>query len=98
MSHTGQKPHQFKMLYRKIPIISPGLILVQKAVLIGLFLGGAYFQRSLSLEEILHLRFGGLILFFFFWWGGGGGLLSEFYGILNTNNVTMMETCEKIYS
>ena len=37
------------MVYRKIPIISPGLIFVQKAFLLGLFLGdlifgGAYYM------------------------------------------------------
>ena len=37
--------------YRKIPIISPGLIFVQKALLLGLFLGelifgGAYYWKE----------------------------------------------------
>ena len=36
------------MEYRKIPIISPGLILVQKAFIVGLiFGGGTYFRRGL---------------------------------------------------
>ena len=64
-------------------MISPGLIFVQKAVLLGLFCGellwGAYFRRGLLLEGILHLRFRGLTgtfgrafsFFFFFFWGGG---------------------------
>ena len=33
--------------YRKIPIISPGLIFVQKAFLLGLFFSGAYFSERL---------------------------------------------------
>ena len=37
--------------YCKIPIISPGLIFVQKAFSLGLFLG-AYFWRGLLLEGI----------------------------------------------
>ena len=31
------------MKYRKIPIISPGLIFVQKAFLVGVFSGGLIF-------------------------------------------------------
>ena len=46
------------MKYRKIPIISPGLIFVQKAFLVGLFLGGACFQRGLFLERILRFKMG----------------------------------------
>ena len=35
-------------IYRKIPIISPGLIFVQKAFPVaGLIFGGAYFRRGL---------------------------------------------------
>ena len=44
--------------HRKIPIISPGLIFVQKAVLLGFIFGGAYFQRGLLLEGILHFKKG----------------------------------------
>ena len=47
--------------YHKIPIISPGLIFVQKAFLMGLFFGGAYtlyFQRGLLSEGILHFKIG----------------------------------------
>ena len=33
------------LIYRKIPIISPGLILVQKAFLLGLFSGEHIFGR-----------------------------------------------------
>ena len=40
--------------YRKIPIISPGLIFLQKAVFAGLFFGGVYFRRGLLSEGILH--------------------------------------------
>ena len=32
------------VLYRKIPIISPGLIFVQKAFLLGLFLGELFLE------------------------------------------------------
>ena len=68
-------------------MISPGLIFVQKAVLLGLFCGEllweAYFRTGLLLEGILRLRFRGLtdtfgrafsfFFFFFFFWGGGRG-------------------------
>ena len=42
--------------YRKIPIISPGLIFVQKAVLLGLFsgeliFGGAYYWREFCVSK-----------------------------------------------
>ena len=42
--------------YRKISIISPGLIFVQKAVLLGLFLGklifgGAYFRKEFCISK-----------------------------------------------
>ena len=41
-------------MYRKIPILSPGLIFVQKAFLTGLFsgdliIGGAYYWREFCL-------------------------------------------------
>ena len=44
--------------YRKIPIIRPGLIFVQKAFFLGLFsegliFGGAYFWRSLFSEGLI---------------------------------------------
>ena len=43
-------------VYRKIPIISPGLIFVQKAFLLGLFLGelnfgGAYYWREFCISK-----------------------------------------------
>ena len=46
--------------YRKIPIISPGLIFVQKAFLLGLFLGelifgGAYYWREFCVSNGLDL-------------------------------------------
>ena len=49
------------MKYRKMPIISPGLIFVQKAFLLGIFsgeliFGGAYFRGSLFSEGLI---FGG---------------------------------------
>ena len=37
--------------YRKIPIISPGLIFVQKAVLLGLFLGELIFGGACYWKE-----------------------------------------------
>ena len=43
--------------YRKIPI-SPGLVFVEKAFLLGLFFGGAYFQRGLLLDGILRFKMG----------------------------------------
>ena len=44
--------------YRKIPIISPGLIFVQKASLAELIFGGAYFRRGLLSEGILRFKMG----------------------------------------
>ena len=45
--------------YHKIPIISSGLIFVQKAFFFaGLIFGGAYFRRGLLLEGILHFKMG----------------------------------------
>ena len=40
-------------IYSKIPIISPGLIFVQKAVLAGLLLGELIVGGAYYLEEIL---------------------------------------------
>ena len=37
-------------------IISPGLRFVKKAILLDSLLGGAYFQRGLLLEGILHFK------------------------------------------
>ena len=53
--------------YCKVPIISPGLIFVQKAVLLGLS------------EGCLRLRFGGLIVGRAYFWRG---FLSELNGKL----------------
>ena len=45
--------------YRKIPIISPGLIFVQKAFnFAGLIFEGAYFRRDLLLNGILRFKMG----------------------------------------
>ena len=46
----------FEEPYRKIPIISPGLIFVQKAFLLGLFLGelifgGAYYWKEFCVSK-----------------------------------------------
>ena len=35
------------LVYRKIPITSPGLLFVQKGFFAGLIFGGAYFRRGL---------------------------------------------------
>ena len=48
------------MNYRKIPIISPGLIFVQKAVLLGLFsgeriFGGAYYWKEFCVSKWVEL-------------------------------------------
>ena len=50
-------------MYRKIPIINPGLIFVQKTFALGLFsgeriFGGAYFRRGLLLDGILCFKMG----------------------------------------
>ena len=37
--------------YRKIPIINPGLIFVQKAVLLGLFSEGLVIGRSFAFQN-----------------------------------------------
>ena len=47
-------------LYRKIPIVSPGLLFVQKAVLLGLFsdepiFGGAYYWKKFCVSKCLGL-------------------------------------------
>ena len=44
------------MLYCEIPIISPGLIFVQKTFSGEFIFGGAYFWRDLLLEGILHFK------------------------------------------
>ena len=49
------------MNYRKIPIISPGLIFVQKAVLLGLFsgeliFGGAYYWKEFCVSKWVELH------------------------------------------
>ena len=45
-----------KMIYRKIPIINPGLIFVEEAVLLGLFsgkliFGGAYYWKKFCISK-----------------------------------------------
>ena len=39
------------LVYRKIPIISPGLIFVQKAFLLGLFLEGLIIGRNFAFQN-----------------------------------------------
>ena len=46
------------ILYRKILIISLGLIFVQKTLFAGLIFAGAYFGRGLLLEGILRFKMG----------------------------------------
>ena len=46
------------MAYRKIPIISPGLIFVQKAVLLGLFSGELIFGVAYYFKEFLRFKMG----------------------------------------
>ena len=45
------------LMKQSIPIISPGLIFLQKAFLLGL-LSGAYFRRGLLLERRLFFKMG----------------------------------------
>ena len=52
--------HSRKLITRKIPIISPGLIFVQKAFLLGLFsveliFGGSYYARNFVFQNGLGL-------------------------------------------
>ena len=47
-----------KVNYHKIPIISPGLIFVQKAVLLSLFSGELIFGEAYLLEGILRFKMG----------------------------------------
>ena len=56
----GLRCLQLILGYRKIPIISPGLIFVQKAFLLGLFsgeliFGGAYYWREVAFRNGLGL-------------------------------------------
>ena len=59
--HSGTLFPQKHMTYRKIPLISPGVILVvQKAVLLGLFSGelifeGAYYWKELYVSKWVRL-------------------------------------------
>ena len=48
------------MKYRKIPIISPGLIFVQKALLLGIFLGELIFGGAYYLKEFCASNWVGL--------------------------------------
>ena len=49
--------------YHKIPIISPGILFVQKVLVVGLFFGelifgGLYYQKALLSEGILRFKMG----------------------------------------
>ena len=48
------------LIYHKIPIISPGLIFVQKAVLLGLFLGELIFGGAFYKKEYCFSKWVGL--------------------------------------
>ena len=68
-----------KLVYHKIPIMSPGLIFVlAKGFLDGLISGKLIF-RGLIIRRIFRLRFGGLIFartyHYLFFLGGEGGRL-----------------------
>ena len=57
--HYRAVPHESR--YRKIPIISPGLIFVQKAVFLGLFsgeliFGGAYYWKEFCVSNWVGLE------------------------------------------
>ena len=58
----NNKQHQFISVskYRKIPIISPGLIFVQKAFLLGLFSGELIFGRACYRKEFCVSKWVGL--------------------------------------
>ena len=56
MTATSQK--QFLLLYRKIPIISPGAYICSKGLFVEFIFGGAYFRRGVSLEGILRFKMG----------------------------------------
>ena len=45
-----------RLIYRKIPKISPGAYIFQRPFLIGLFFGGAYIRRGLSTEGNLRFK------------------------------------------
>ena len=50
------KGRHLQLIYRKIPMISPGLIFVQKAFLVGLFsgelvFGGAYYWKEFCVSK-----------------------------------------------
>ena len=62
---------QFKveMNYRKIPIISPGLIFIQKAFLLGFFLGELIFGGAYYWLEFCFSIYSPRAYI----WGGGGG-------------------------
>ena len=50
------------MQYRKIPIISPGLIFVQKAFLVGLYSGELIFGGAYYWREFYVSKWAGLII------------------------------------
>ena len=82
---TGQNSQPlplFRLKYCKIPIISPGLIFVQKTVLLGLFSGELIITIFIFIIIVILFKYLFVYLFIiiFFFFGGGGRLLSEFYG------------------
>ena len=58
LGYASSKCYLFK--YRKIPIISPGLIFVQKAFLVGLFSGELFFGGAYCWNEFCVSKWVGL--------------------------------------
>ena len=58
MSGICAMRENYVMVYRKIPIISPGLIFVQKAFLLGLFSGELIFGGTYYWKEFLCFKMG----------------------------------------
>ena len=57
-AHIIWAVHIIKMLQRKILIISPGLILIQKAFLVGLFSGELIFGEAIGGNFAFESRLG----------------------------------------
>ena len=70
-----------RLIYRKIPKISPGAYICQRPFLMGLFFGGAYIRRGLSTEGNLRFKIdwasrtvgSKFTVFALFYSGRGGG-------------------------
>ena len=53
---SGGEAEKKKQRYRKIPKISPGTYIFQKALFEGLVFGGAYFRKGLCTEGNLRFK------------------------------------------